>query len=603
MHTWSRLTWAVLAAAVGGGAALLLLGGDSVERPPKDPIAASADGRDTGDTSDAEDRRARRRAAIRARRRAALTRLAKRVDRRGGRPATIRVVDCELLPAPGAVVSVTLDGQVYELGATDEVGGLRTTLPEDATIVAEARLGDRAGASEPTSDADLTVNICPGATIEGVVVDEEGRALPGAEVVLGEGQDIAVADAEGRFVLTDLWLTAPHVAASHGGASGELVLEPLEADETREVTVKVPKARTLVGRVVDAEQQEGVGYATVVAKGADGVVLATATSMRDGRFWLKGVPFEPVQVRGYVQRGASTVRSVGASEIPEDLILELQPAAVVEIVGAPQEPSDVTYHIVDVSRPGNAVIATVRGGADGVVHVPAPGRVWVRRTWSDGSSGCGELEVVPGGEYRVDCRSDQSPAVSGQVLDSETGEPVAGAEVSVMYSGGPETSPGMERGITAADGTFRVELADGRTARVAIRARGYYPVTRRNVPLSRGIEADLGVLDALSWEDGQALYSHRPFGGIGGAVGESQFGIAFNRIVKGGPLDQAGIRSGDVLVAVEGERVATVSVQDAVRSLRGEEGSEVELTVRSGETERILTVRRETIDVDASGWR
>jgi carboxyl-terminal processing protease len=62
------------------------------------------------------------------------------------------------------------------------------------------------------------------------------------------------------------------------------------------------------------------------------------------------------------------------------------------------------------------------------------------------------------------------------------------------------------------------------------------------------------------------------------------------------PAEEAGIRSGDVVLAVDGESTEGWSVSEAVRRIRGPDGSQVALTVRhtNGETEDI-TVTRDTI--------
>jgi carboxyl-terminal processing protease len=62
------------------------------------------------------------------------------------------------------------------------------------------------------------------------------------------------------------------------------------------------------------------------------------------------------------------------------------------------------------------------------------------------------------------------------------------------------------------------------------------------------------------------------------------------------PAEIAGIRSGDVVVAVDGESTQGWSVSEAVRRIRGPEGTQVALSVRhsNGETEDV-TVTRATI--------
>jgi carboxyl-terminal processing protease len=62
------------------------------------------------------------------------------------------------------------------------------------------------------------------------------------------------------------------------------------------------------------------------------------------------------------------------------------------------------------------------------------------------------------------------------------------------------------------------------------------------------------------------------------------------------PAEKAGVRSGDVVLAVDGESTEGWTVSQAVRRIRGPEGSQVTLTVRhtNGETEDI-TITRSTI--------
>jgi carboxyl-terminal processing protease len=63
------------------------------------------------------------------------------------------------------------------------------------------------------------------------------------------------------------------------------------------------------------------------------------------------------------------------------------------------------------------------------------------------------------------------------------------------------------------------------------------------------------------------------------------------------PAEKAGIRAGDVILAVDGESTEGWSVAEAVKRIRGEQGTPVTLMIRSsdGETTREVTVERDTI--------
>jgi carboxyl-terminal processing protease len=85
------------------------------------------------------------------------------------------------------------------------------------------------------------------------------------------------------------------------------------------------------------------------------------------------------------------------------------------------------------------------------------------------------------------------------------------------------------------------------------------------------------------------------FEGIGARVEQDPVSgeIVILAPFRDSPADQAGIRAGDVILAVDGESTAGWTVSQAVRRIRGPQGSEVTLRVRheSGETEDITVTR------------
>ena len=67
------------------------------------------------------------------------------------------------------------------------------------------------------------------------------------------------------------------------------------------------------------------------------------------------------------------------------------------------------------------------------------------------------------------------------------------------------------------------------------------------------------------------------------------------------PADKAGLRTGDVILEVDGVPAAGSSLDDVVGRIRGEAGTAVELTVRAGEdgTPRTLKIVRGEVEIDA----
>ncbi len=90
------------------------------------------------------------------------------------------------------------------------------------------------------------------------------------------------------------------------------------------------------------------------------------------------------------------------------------------------------------------------------------------------------------------------------------------------------------------------------------------------------------------------------FEGIGAFVEEApEGGVYIIRVFDDGPAQVAGLRSGDVVVAVDGEDVTRKILREALLLIRGPAGTEVTLTVvREGEPQPFdLTMRRARLDV------
>ena len=72
--------------------------------------------------------------------------------------------------------------------------------------------------------------------------------------------------------------------------------------------------------------------------------------------------------------------------------------------------------------------------------------------------------------------------------------------------------------------------------------------------------------------------------------------------IGGSPAAEAGVRPGDVVVAVDGKSVREQDTSEVVEKIKGPEGTEVELTVRRGGKERDFTLERTRIKTPAVSW-
>lgn len=123
-----------------------------------------------------------------------------------------------------------------------------------------------------------------------------------------------------------------------------------------------------------------------------------------------------------------------------------------------------------------------------------------------------------------------------------------------------------------------------------------------------GALGDLGDLDELGErlrERLEGLEGDLPRQGgavLGVTVEEGDGGVAVERVTPGGPAEDAGVRTGDVIRRVDGQRVETIEeLRDALRALPADlEAYELEL--RRGDRTRTVDVeRRGFVAADAGG--
>ncbi|MEK7559752.1 MAG: S41 family peptidase [Patescibacteria group bacterium] len=89
------------------------------------------------------------------------------------------------------------------------------------------------------------------------------------------------------------------------------------------------------------------------------------------------------------------------------------------------------------------------------------------------------------------------------------------------------------------------------------------------------------------------------FEGVGMEVGIRKNILTVIAPLKGTPAEKAGIESGDKILRIDDASTSDLSIEEAVRKIRGPRGTEVKLTIlRNGEEEtKIITVIRDTIRI------
>ncbi|MDP9454340.1 MAG: S41 family peptidase [Actinomycetota bacterium] len=90
--------------------------------------------------------------------------------------------------------------------------------------------------------------------------------------------------------------------------------------------------------------------------------------------------------------------------------------------------------------------------------------------------------------------------------------------------------------------------------------------------------------------------------GIGVQLENREERVVVSSPIDGSPADEAGVKTGDVIVAVDGKGVEGEDVAQIAEKVRGPEGSPVELTVRRGEEEQSFKLEREELAVETASW-
>ena len=123
--------------------------------------------------------------------------------------------------------------------------------------------------------------------------------------------------------------------------------------------------------------------------------------------------------------------------------------------------------------------------------------------------------------------------------------------------------------------------------------------------LEAAMNGMLGALDPhssyLSADDFKEFNdkSHGEFGGLGIQITSDRGAVRVISPIDDTPADKAGIKAGDFITHIDGEQVFDLTLNQAVKKMKGRPGTKVKLTIISDGEEKTLTLKRAIIKVES----
>jgi hypothetical protein len=251
---------------------------------------------------------------------------------------------------------------------------------------------------------------------------------------------------------------------------------------------------------------------------------------------------------------------------------------------------DMIYGSYPAFTQGTTVSLDVaRARGQGYLHLPGRQPVWVEfrdhYRWPEGTEESIEklrAQGMPISDAEPSCNPDPIELVEGEAIvrgmvRNAAGEPEG--RIWVAGCGGHT--------LTEEDGSYELSVLPDPCAVRAFRIDGLFTARGTEEPVEpvAGEEqvVDLAVPDF-------------PTAGMGVAFRLGNGGMRVLRAVEGGDAAEQGIQAGDLIVSIDGEPTAEMSLDDFVDAALGHEGSDVVLGVESGGEVEQVTITRRTLE-------
>ena len=394
--------------------------------------------------------------------------------------------------------------EVENAGGSYDEQTIELDFDADGTVDASERLGLNSGESTQTTlvhntydeqpgdytvrvssendTASTTVTVEPSTgKVEGTVTDTDDNPIEGANVTVDGSSVEATTDSSGYYLLEGVESGEQHITADADGFSSQTktVDVPPQGDPTTEDYTLSGNTGALEGFVTDSDTGDAVEDATITVDSTG----QTATTNASGGYRITDVPDGSQDVTTDADGYLATTDSVSVTAdatTRHDVVL--QPRVVngtVTDAGTGDPISGATVYLDDGSTnesattdaDGNYAFTTVEP-ADYTVTANADGYDAESTTVS-----VAESDATVTQDFRLQA---QPGSLSGQVTYSETGDPIAGATVTIEETGQETT--------TDTNGEYKFDTVDRGTYNVTADHPDYVAKTRE-VTISPGEDA------------------------------------------------------------------------------------------------------------------
>jgi len=441
-------------------------------------------------------------------------------DDSGFKYIEIKVLDPDGKPLADAAVEVSMDGIDFPLIADEEgIASLNVPSTVERSLMLGVRhdgfaaVGARWSKGDKVPD-EFLIRLEKGATIGGIVHDEDGNPVEGVDVKISMSSSntkagelrpwfsgiVGTTDSEGRWhtetapekkIQLYFRLNHPDFIEDHGSSRQRPTWNQLKS---MDYVFVIEKGIEIRGRVVDADDQPVVGAEVVAGLDRYNNSKEPVETDENGEYLLKNVKAGNIAISVVAKELAADMQKISASKESEPINFQLQPGnhirfQITDPDGQPLEgvrisPEEWRGFRCLVRRDGSQ-----ETDSDGVWEwngAPAD-EIQFNFYLSDYMS-VRKKQYVPQ-EEAYEIQMGWPLVLSGKVVDAETGKPIDKFEIieGGRWHGQQRVSWQMHRPGKGQAGKYQVKYtSDAEGYRIKIRAEGYRPVTSELVAIDAG---------------------------------------------------------------------------------------------------------------------